>query len=203
VSRVVVDPEVLAGFAAGDPDAVRTVYGAYGRLVYAVAYKLLGDRGLAEEATQQAFVQAWRAAGSYDPAREVGSWLATIARRAAIDVHRREARRGHGSLDDADPADPALVSLPPSVEQVYDVWEVRRAVGALDPDDAELVRLQHFAGLTHTEIAERLGVPVGTVKSRSFRIHRRLAGLLGHLRDDLAEPSPPARGKAGLRRPIP
>jgi RNA polymerase sigma-70 factor (ECF subfamily) len=89
------------------------------------------------------------------------------------------------------------------VEQVYDVWEVRRAVSALDPDDAELVRLQHFAGLTHTEIAERLGVPVGTVKSRSFRIHRRLAGLLGHLRDDLAEPSPPARGKAGLRRPIP
>ena len=179
-----VDPEVLAGFAAGDPDAVRAVYGAYGRLVYAVAYKLLGDRGLAEEATQQAFVQAWRASGSYDPAREMGSWLATIARRAAIDVHRREARRSHGSLDDADPADPALVTLPPSVERAYDVWEVRRAIGTLDPGDAELVRLQHFEGLTQAQIAERLGVPVGTVKSRSFRAHRRLAGMLGHLRDN-------------------
>ena len=181
---VVVDPEVLAGFAAGDPDAVRVVYGAYGRLVYAVAYKLLGDRGLAEEATQQAFVQAWRAAGSYDPAREMGSWLATIARRAAIDVYRREARRSHGSLDDADPADPALITLPPSVEQAYDVWEVRRAIDALDPADAELVRWQHFEGLTQPQIAERLGVPVGTVKSRSFRIHRRLAGMLGHLREN-------------------
>ena len=181
---VVVDPEVLAGFAAGDPDAVRVVYGAYGRLVYAVAYKLLGDRGLAEEATQQAFVQAWRASGSYDPAREMGSWLATIARRAAIDVYRREARRSHGSLDDADPADPALVTLPPSVERAYDVWEVRRAIDALDPADAELVRWQHFEGLTQPQIAERLGVPVGTVKSRSFRIHRQLAGMLGHLREN-------------------
>ena len=179
-----VDPEVLARFTAGDPDAVRAVYGAYGRLVYAVAYKLLGDRGLAEDATQQAFVQAWRASGSYDPAREMGSWLATIARRAAIDIHRREARVRHGSLDGADPADPALISLPPSVEQVYDVWEVRRAIGALDPEDAELVRLQHFDGLTQAQIAERLGVPVGTVKSRSFRVHRRLAGMLGHLRDN-------------------
>jgi RNA polymerase sigma factor (sigma-70 family) len=193
----VVDPEVLAAFAAGDPDAVRALYRAYGRLVYAVAYKLLGDQGLAEEATQQAFVQAWRAAGSYDPAREVGPWLATIARRAAIDVHRREARRRHGSLDDADPADPALISLPPSVEQAYDVWEVRRALNALDPDDAELVRLQHFDGLTHAQIAARLGVPMGTVKSRSFRVHRRLAGLLGHLRDNPTETSPPARRKTG------
>ena len=180
---VVVDPEVLAGFAAGDPDAVRVVYGAYGRLVYAVAYKLLGDRGLAEEATQQAFVQAWRASGSFDPNRDMGSWLATIARRAAIDVYRREARRSHGSLDDADPADPALITLPPSVEQAYDVWEVRRAIDTLDPDDAELVRMQHFDGLTQAQIAGRLGVPLGTVKSRSFRVHRRLAGMLGHLRD--------------------
>jgi RNA polymerase sigma-70 factor (ECF subfamily) len=191
----VVDPEGLAGFAAGDPDAVRAVYGAYGRLVYAVAYKVLGDRGLAEEATQQAFVQAWRASGSYDPAREMGSWLATIARRAAIDVYRREARRSHGSLEDADPADPALITLPPSVERVYDVWEVRRAIGTLDPDDAELVRLQHFDGLTQAQIAERLGVPVGTVKSRSFRVHRRLAGMLGHLRDN-----PDRTSTAGRRR---
>jgi len=192
-----VDPEVLAGFAAGDPDAVRAVYGAYGRLMYTVAYKVLGDQGLAEEATQQAFVRAWRAASRYDPTRELGPWLAAIARRAAIDVHRQEARGGHRSLDDADPGDPALVSLPPSVDQVYDVWEVRRAIDALDPADAELIRLQHFEELTHTQIAERLGIPVGTVKSRSFRAHRRLAELLGHLRGDPTKPSAPPRRKTG------
>ena len=77
------------------------------------------------------------------------------------------------------------------------MWEVRRAIDALDPEDAELVRLQHFEDLTHAQIAERLGIPVGTVKSRSFRVHRRLAGLLGHLRETPAETSPPSRRNTG------
>ena len=80
-------------FRAGNPDAVREVYREYGRLVYAVSFKVLGNRALAEEATQQAFLQAWRAASSFDAGKELGPWLATIARRAAIDVHRRESRR--------------------------------------------------------------------------------------------------------------
>lgn len=88
---------------------MREVYRAYGRLVYAVAYQVLGERGLAEEATQQTFMQAWRAASSYDPARELGPWLATIARRTAIDIHRREARQRHDALDDVNPAHPALM----------------------------------------------------------------------------------------------
>ncbi len=171
-------------FRTGDPEAVRAVYREYGGLVYAVAYKALADRGLAEEATQQTFVHAWRAASSYDPRRDLAPWLATIARRAAIDIHRREARRHHESLDATDATDPSLVSLPPSIEQSYDIWEVRQALNQLPEEDATLVRLQHLDGFTHVEIAERLGIPLGTVKSRSFRAHRRLAGLLGHLRDD-------------------
>jgi RNA polymerase sigma factor (sigma-70 family) len=75
------------------------------------------------------------------------------------------------------------VSNPASAEQVYDVWEVRRAVSELPDDEQEVVRLQHFEGLTHTQIAERLGVAAGTVKSRSFRAHKRLATMLGHLRE--------------------
>jgi RNA polymerase sigma factor (sigma-70 family) len=179
------DADVAARFAAGDPDAVRAVYQSYGRLVYSVAYKVLGDVGLAEDATQQTFIQAWRAAGSFDPSRKLGPWLATIARRAAIDVHRQHRR--HQSLDGLDSADPALVSLPPSAEQISDVWEVRRALDTLPAQDRELIRLQHYRELTHAEIAERLNIPVGTVKSRSFRAHRRLAGLLGHLHPKEAE----------------
>jgi RNA polymerase sigma-70 factor (ECF subfamily) len=179
----VLDTQDVAAYRAGEPDGIRAVYREYSRLVFAVSLRVLGDRTLAEEATQQTFVQAWRAAGSFDPGRELGPWLATIARRAAIDVHRRESRRTSRALDDLAAGDPALVSLPPEAEQVYDIWEVRRVVDELPDDEREVVRLQHFDGMTHTEISERLGLPVGTVKSRSFRAHKRLAAALGHLRE--------------------
>lgn len=170
-------------FRDGDPDAVRLVYRAYGRQVYAVAYKVLGDRGLAEEATQQAFLKAWRAAASFDEDRELAPWLASIARRAAIDIYRREALRPAAPLDEIAPGDPSMVSTPDSAEALYDVWEVRQAVAELPQDEQEVVRLQHFEGLTHDAIAQRLQVAIGTVKSRSFRAHKRLAAMLGHLRE--------------------
>jgi DNA-directed RNA polymerase specialized sigma24 family protein len=154
----VLDEGEAGRFRDGDPDAVRNVYRAYGRLAFAVAYKVLGDRGLAEEATQQAFVRAWRAAGDYDLARELGPQLALIAWRAAIDIM-------------------------PSAESGYDLWKVRRAVVGLSDDEQQIIRLQHFDGLTYAEIAERLGISVSTVESRSFRAHRRLVGQLRHLRE--------------------
>ncbi|HYZ80408.1 MAG TPA: sigma factor-like helix-turn-helix DNA-binding protein, partial [Solirubrobacteraceae bacterium] len=118
------------GFHDGDPDAVRAVYGDYGRLVYAVAYRVLANRELAEQATQQTFVKAWRAASG--------------------------------------------------------IWEVRRALAELPADEQDVIRLQHFRGFTHEEIAERLDLPVGTIKSRSFRAHKRLATLLHHDEDRIA-----------------
>ena len=181
--RQVVDRGVRRRFRDGDPDAVRVVYRSYGRLVYGVAYRVLGNRGLAEEATQQTFLKAWRAAASLDDDREMVPWLATIARRVAIDVHRSEAHRSAAPLESVAPADPALVSRPEEAEALYDVWEVRQAVAELPAEEQEIVRLQHFEGLTHTEIAERLELAPGTVKSRSFRAHKRLAAELGHLRE--------------------
>jgi RNA polymerase sigma-70 factor (ECF subfamily) len=77
-----------------------------------------------------------------------------------------------------------VVTLPPSAEQAYDVWEVRRAIDELPADERDVVKLQHLDGLTQTEVADRLGVPVGTVKSRSFRAHKHLAARLGYLRED-------------------
>ena len=182
-SARVVDARVRARFSDGDPDAVRAVYRAYGRLVYAIAFRVLSDRALAEEATQQAFVKAWRAASSLDPSREIGPWLATIARRVAIDLYRRESHRATDPIESVAPNDPALTSQPVSAEALYDVWEVRRAVAGLPDDEQEIVRLQHFEGLTHSQISDRLAQPVGTIKSRSFRAHRRLAEDLGHLRE--------------------
>ena len=77
----------------------------------------------------------------------------------------------------------ALVALPPSAEQLERVWTVRAAIDSLDDDEREIVRLQHLEGHTHAEIADRLGIAVGTVKSRSHRAHRRLARRLAHLDD--------------------
>ena len=178
-----VDRGVRRRFRDGDPEAIRTVYRSYGRLVYAVAYRVLGDRGLAEDATQQTFVKAWQAAATLDDTRELGPWFATIARRTAIDVYRSEARRRADPLESAPQADPALISEAESAEALHGVWEVRRAVTELPAEEQEVVRLQHFEGLTHTQIAERLELPAGTVKSRSFRAHKRLAALLEDLRE--------------------
>jgi RNA polymerase sigma-70 factor (ECF subfamily) len=176
------DAHVSARFRDGDPDAVRAAYSTYGRLVYAVAHAVLGDRGLCEEATQQTFVNAWRAAAKVDPGRDLGPWLATIARRVSIDIYRREALRAVRPLEAVPADDSSLVSPGVCPDDLYDLWEVRRAVSLLPDDEREVVRAQHFEGLTHGEIAARLGIPVGTVKSRSFRAHRRLASELGHLR---------------------
>lgn len=162
---------------------MRSIYRSYGGLVYAVAYKVLGERGLAEEATQQAFLKAWRAAQGFDDRRELGPWLAAIARRVAIDLYRREALRAADPLDSVPSSEPSLISSPESAEAISDVWEVRRAVARLPADEQEVIRLKHFDGMTHVDIAERLGVAVGTVKSRSFRAHKRLVALLGHLRE--------------------
>jgi RNA polymerase sigma factor (sigma-70 family) len=177
-----IDTRLRERFRDGDPDAVRAVYAAYGRLVYSVAYSVLGERGLSEEATQQTFLKAWRAAASVDPARELGPWLATIAKRVSLDIYRREMRRSARPLEVVPADDPALVSPAFAVEDACDVWEVRRAVSLLPDEERDVVRAQHFEGLTHEQIAARLGIPTGTVKSRSYRAHRRLASALRHLR---------------------
>jgi RNA polymerase sigma-70 factor (ECF subfamily) len=154
--------------------------------VYGVAYRVLGRADLAEEATQQAFVRAWQAADRLDAERDPAPWLATITKRVAIDLHRREARRPTSALENVAPDDPSLVTLPPDLATLDAAWHVRRAIDALPPDEATVVRLQHLDGLTQTEIADQLGVPLGTVKSRSHRAHGKLATLLGHLREPAA-----------------
>ena len=105
----------LDAFRRRDDGALRALYREYGRLVYAVAHRVLRQRELAEEATQQTFVRAWQAAGGFDVERDPAPWLATIAKRAAIDIHRREARRPAGRLEDVDEHDRAVVTLPPDM----------------------------------------------------------------------------------------
>jgi RNA polymerase sigma-70 factor (ECF subfamily) len=184
VPLALVDADSLDAFRRRDPSGVRAMYHEYGRLVYAVAHRVLGRPDLAEEATQQTFVRAWEAAERLDVERDPAPWLATIAKRAAIDIYRREARRSAVALSDVAPDDRALVTLPPDLDTLDAVWHVRQAIDALPPDEATIVRMQHLDGMSHREIAEALGIALGTVKSRSHRAHGKLSALLGHLRSE-------------------
>ena len=173
----------LTRFRAGESDAVRAVYREYGRLVYAVCRNQLGSPQLAEEAAQQTFLKAWRSASTVEPGRDLAPWLATIARRTAIDVYRQESREKSSALDDVPVAHPALVQDAVAIERTYYVWQVRQAMDELPDDERSIVQLQHLEGLTQTAVAERLNLPVGTVRSRSYRAHKKLAARLGHLRE--------------------
>jgi RNA polymerase sigma factor (sigma-70 family) len=167
--------QLVAGLEAGDHHAFARLYYEYGRLVHRVASCTLGRADLADDATQETMLRAWHSASRIDPARPIAPWLATVAKRVAIDISRREAVRATVPLRDAD-AGAVTVADPLARSDVATV--VHAALAKLHPDDAELMRLHHFDGLTYTEVAERTGTPVGTIKSRSFRVHRQLTSLL-------------------------
>jgi RNA polymerase sigma-70 factor, ECF subfamily len=170
------DRELAQRFASGDADSVRAMYERYGRAVHTVAYSIVRDTSTAADVVQATFVKAWRAVDSFDPRRELGPWLYTIARRQAIDTYRRDRRVEPAETEAVDTVEP-----PPSLEATWEAWQVRLAVDQLPEEERVVVRLAWFTGLSHPEIADQLGVPVGTVKSRSHRAHRRLATLLAHL----------------------
>jgi RNA polymerase sigma-70 factor (ECF subfamily) len=165
-------------YAGGGEAAFAAVYARFRGPVFGIALQLLADHGLAEDASQQAFVAVWRSRGRFDPGRSLSAWVFTIARQSAIDVYRRERRTPAATAEL-----PEIAVEGVSVERMWQAWEIRRAVEALPAEEAAIVRLAHYFQLTHTEIAAHLGVPVGTVKSRSFRAHRRLAAALSHLFD--------------------
>ncbi|HEV7523326.1 MAG TPA: RNA polymerase sigma factor [Acidimicrobiia bacterium] len=175
------EASTLQAFRDRDAAAVRAMYREYGKLVYAVAHRFLGRHDLAEDAVQQTFVRAWQSAHRIDVDRDPAPWLATIAKHVAIDIYRREARRPTTALTDVMTRDRTDVNVSP--EALDAVWHVRRAIDELPIDEATVVRLQHIDGLTQREISDQLGVALGTIKSRSHRAHRKLAGLLGHLRE--------------------
>ncbi len=171
------DDALRQAFHDGDVDALGRVFDLYSRPVWGVAMGVLRDRQLADEATQEAFMRAWRAADRFDPNRSLAPWLMTIARRTALDVLRRENRPTRG---DHEPEQDAVVHLP-GIERAWETWEVKAALEQIPEEERQVVWFAHFHGMSHPQIADQLGVPVGTVKSRSFRAHKRLASLLQHV----------------------
>ena len=163
--------------AAGDAEALREVYASYGGPMFTAAlHHLAGDRPLAEEAVQAAMLKAWRAASTFDPTRPLAPWLYAIVRHCAIDLRRHERRHQHAPQDTVD-REPRTGDND-AFESATTAWAVRAALERLPAKEYSVLRLMYFEDLTQGEIAARLGVALGTVKTRSARAHHRLRTVI-------------------------
>jgi len=171
------DEQLVEAIAAADEDALAELYDRFGKVAYGLSYKILQDAALAEDAVQEAFLQIWRGAGSYRPERaKASTWLLTFVHRRAVDLVRREqARRTEpvvGEPQGSDPgADDAAVAR--SRREI-----VQDALRHLPDEQRQPIELAYYGGLTQSELAERLGQPLGTIKSRMFAGLQRLRMLL-------------------------
>jgi len=173
------DEALLALVANANDDALAELYDRYGRVAYGLALRTLRDRALAEDAVQEGFLAVWRSADRFAAERaKPMTWILTLVHRRAVDLVRREERRRGDPLEAA--PDPATRASDEEVDLRSKRRIVQEALARLSPDQREALELAYYGGLTQSELAERLGVPLGTIKSRMF------TGL-GRLRDLLAE----------------
>ena len=171
------DQELIALMARGDDGAFREFYRRHAGAALGLAFRILRDRGLAEDAVQEAFLAAWRQAGSYRAAQaKPSSWLLTFVHHRAVDSVRRQQRHSSDPLEletlDSPTADDAAVTGMPTR-----AW-IQEALARLSTPAREVLELAYFADLTQIEIAERLDAPLGTIKSRTFNALRQLSYAL-------------------------
>jgi RNA polymerase sigma-70 factor (ECF subfamily) len=174
------DGELISRAADGDRGAFEVLYARYARPVFGLALRRLGDRGRAEDAVQETFASIWRAARSYRPERGPGApWLYAVARNAITDRGRARAEPPAEV-----PEEPSSDAGPPErAEASWTAWRVHRALEELSANERSVIELAYWSGLSQSEIAEFLGIPLGTVKTRTRAALARLADLL---EEDLA-----------------
>ena len=159
--------------------ALEALYEEYHRQALGLALRVLGNMGEAEEVVQEAFLAAWRAGHTYDPSRgSTRTWILTLVRNRAIDVVRARQRRPVQPLDEhLDPPDSSDVPFQAALN--VDAARAAEALYKLPPEQRAVIELAYSSGLSHTEIAARLGLPIGTVKGRIRLGLDRLRQALG------------------------
>jgi RNA polymerase sigma-70 factor (ECF subfamily) len=175
------DVQLVARCANGDEGALSELYDLFGRAAYALALRIVRDASQAEDVVQEAFLDLWKSAARFDPERSrPASYLLTFVHRRAVDLVRREQarpQRGGGVEDIAErPGKDDVVGGVVAREQGA---SVRAALAGLPAPQRQVLELAYFSGLSQSEIAERLGEPLGTVKSRTHVALSRLRELLG------------------------
>ena len=169
------DGELIRRVGSGDRGAFDALYRRYARPVFGLALRRLGDRGRAEDAVQETFASVWRAAGSYKPERGPGApWLYAVARHAIVDNGRAKREPPVDAPDevagDEGPAERA--------ESGWIAWRVHRALAELPENERQVIELAYWGGRSQSEIADLLGIPLGTVKTRTRTGLSRLAAVL-------------------------
>ena len=169
--------ELLDAVASGDDTALGELYDRFGKVAHSMAVRVLRDEALAEDAVQEAFLAVWRSADAYRRERaKPSTWILTLVHRRAVDLVRREDRRRGEPLDDAPEA--AGTSVPEEADLRNRRAAVQAALRQLPDDQREALELAYYGGYTQSELAERLGVPLGTIKSRMFAGLTRLRELV-------------------------
>ena len=172
------DEALVALAARSEQHALAELYDRYGRTAYGLALRVLRDEALAEDAVQEGFLAVWRTAARFVPERgKASTWILTLVHRRAVDVVRREQRRRADTLDEI--ADPIGASVEEEAWLRLQRERVQDALRRLPDPQRETLELAYYGGFTQTELAERLGQPLGTIKSRMFAGLSRLRELLG------------------------
>jgi RNA polymerase sigma-70 factor (ECF subfamily) len=173
------DGELLVRIGGGDREAFDALYRRFVRPVFALALRRLGDRGRAEDATQETFSSIWRSASSYKPSRGAGApWLYAVARNAIVDRTRTRTE-----LPTEPPDEPSREAGPAErAEQSWLAFRVHGALQDLPEQERVLLELAYWGGLSQSEIAEFLNIPLGTVKTRTRAALGRLADALEEVR---------------------
>jgi RNA polymerase sigma-70 factor (ECF subfamily) len=173
------DYQCVLKLRGGDSSALEDLYDRYTPLLYSVALRILRSASDAEDAVAQAWVQVWKSADRYEPRRgPVAAWLLTVTRTRALDLYRSlsSRKRAEGKVD------PEPVNAPPdpagSATRVQVGERVRMALGSLPIQQRQVLEIAYFEGLSQSEIATRLGAPLGTVKSWTRQGLTRLRELL-------------------------
>jgi RNA polymerase sigma factor (sigma-70 family) len=174
-----ISDEVLVSLvASADDEALAELYDRFGGVAYGLALRILRDDALAQDAVQDAFLGVWRTADRFLPERaKASTWILTLVHRRAVDLVRREnVRRGEPLEHAPEPAAPETVEGEATLG--FQRRVVQEALKGLPPEQREALELAYYGGLTQSQLAERLGQPLGTIKSRMFMGLARLRDLL-------------------------